>query len=63
MNAEYARLTLFILLALMVLFAAMLWKFASFVAIGARAFAWPFALNYGEGIVWEQALLLSEGRG
>ena len=62
MNTAHARLRLFTRLALAVLFAALLWKFASFVAIGARAVVWPFELNYGEGIVWEQALLLSEGR-
>jgi hypothetical protein len=45
-------------LALAVMFALLLWRLSVFFDFGALALSFPFSLDYGEGIVWQQALLL-----
>ncbi len=36
-------------------------NFVLFVDIGAKAFRYPFEIDYGEGIVWQQALRIASG--
>lgn len=45
-------------------FAALLaWNFVDYLATAIQAIAYPFELDYGEGIVWQQMILLLAGHG
>ncbi len=41
--------------------AALAWALTHFLLRGAHAIALPFGIDYGEGIVWQQALLMHPG--
>jgi hypothetical protein len=41
----------------------LLWHAGGILAFGAWAIAYPHELDYGEGIVWQQMRMMSEGRG
>jgi hypothetical protein len=47
------------LLALML--AVLGWRLSLFIGISAHALRWPFELDYGEGIVWQQANMMFSG--
>lgn len=48
--------------ALGALGAALLYRLGIFLEAGAGAVAFPFNLDYGEGVVWQQLLLMADGR-
>jgi hypothetical protein len=45
-----------ILFAIVILL--MTWRFCAYLSYALQAIRYPFALDYGEGIVWQQALLI-----
>jgi hypothetical protein len=48
--------------ALVLMFALLAWRFASFLNLGWNAVRWPFEIDYAEGIVWQQAeMIFSRG--
>ncbi|MEO7365182.1 MAG: hypothetical protein ABIW03_02580, partial [Sphingomicrobium sp.] len=46
---------------LLAAFALLTVRFAQFVDMGVKAVRYPFGLDYGEGIVWQQALRIASG--
>lgn len=50
-------------IALAVAVAALAAKLALFLAFAARAVSFPYELDYGEGIVWQQMLMMFDGKG
>jgi len=45
-------------MALGLMFAVLTWQAWLFLAFSIRALRWPFGLDYGEGIVWQQANMM-----
>lgn len=50
-------------LALGVLAAMLAWNFGAYVLAAGEAITFPFELDYGEGLVWQQMTLIFAGRG
>lgn len=44
--------------ALALMFAAFIWRLCMFLDLGVQSLQWPFELDYGEGIVWQQANMM-----
>ena len=40
------------------MFATLLWRLVVFLGLSLEALRWPFGLDYGEGIVWQQANMM-----
>ena len=57
------RMRLWVAGALLVALVATLFQFGRFLADGYAAVRFPWELDYGEGIVWEQMRLMVAGRG
>jgi hypothetical protein len=47
-----------IVLATVILVALLAWRFVQFILMAVAAVRFPFQLDYGEGIVWQQAMLI-----
>ncbi|MDB5699926.1 MAG: hypothetical protein JWL66_125 [Sphingomonadales bacterium] len=45
-------------LALIMAFGSLFWRFAGFFGTMLQAIRWPFGLDYGEGLTWQQAAVL-----
>jgi hypothetical protein len=45
-------------LTVLIMFALLLWRFWVFMDLSAHALRWPYELDYAEGIVWQQAVLI-----
>eukprot|EP01037_Dinobryon_pediforme_P012730 gene12730-12826_t len=41
-----------------IMFVSLIWRFVVFLGFGVGALRWPFELDYGEGIVWQQANMI-----
>ena len=41
-----------------VMVVSLIWRFVAFLGFAASALRWPFELDYGEGIVWQQANMM-----
>jgi hypothetical protein len=45
-------------LILLLISGVLLWRLAQFLGLGWQSIFWPYELDYGEGIVWQQAKLM-----
>lgn len=56
--SQWEKWRLGAILALTITVVSLLWRFAEFFGTVLQAIRWPFGLDYGEGLTWQQAAVL-----